>query len=594
MYADMDDNTSISNIGTITAKSESGDAFGIYANMDENTSLLNSGTIVAMKTDSNSTSAGIVVNRGTITNTGSITGEYAIYAGTKKTTVNNFGVLRGNINGTGLIVTNKKGAFISLPSSAKATVGDFINENGATLQVALSGSAGTVDYSKLTTKTATLEDDSTVDFVLTSNFLHNTSSDYNLSGVINATTLDVNTTSINVTDNSAMVSFAAMKNGNNLDFQMHKESMTNVVLATTGGKNVASVATTLDAMSASATGEIATFLDSVMLLETGSDVVHAMTQVSPVGVTAMKRVSVNTMDAMSAVITSRQSTVRGLGVTDKALSDKNIWIKPFGSSTKQNNVEDVKGFSANTYGLGFGLDTQYNDDARVGLAVFYTEANVDTNDIEQENDVDVLSLIVYGNNPIIDDKTSLYYQIGYSNQKTQSSRYINTSQLTAKADYTAQSYFAQVKLLRDFNTGGLIEVIPSITSSYQYYSSPSYTESGAGDLGLNVKSFDANSFILGIGSDFNYAINHNMKFVSNIALDYDFNNGAQTIHSNFLGGGAVFTTKGIENNALIYRVGAGMNYKVSKDISLDFKYDFDGRGDDFKNHLVSAKFTYKL
>ena len=56
----------------------------------------------------------------------------------------------------------------------------------------------------------------------------------------------------------------------------------------------------------------------------------------------------------------------------------------------------------------------------------------------------------------------------------------------------------------------------------------------------------------------------------------------------------MFATKGTENDALIYKAGVGVAKRLNKATYLDFKYDLDGRGSDFLNHVVSAKFNYKF
>ncbi len=93
--------------------------------------------------------------------------------------------------------------------------------------------------------------------------------------------------------------------------------------------------------------------------------------------------------------------------------------KPFGGYTSQDNVDGINGFSANTFGLGFGIDAEYKSGNRAGLALFYTNADVDTNDVDQSSDIDVFNLVAYGSNPLFDDKTSLFYQVGLGLQKKQ-------------------------------------------------------------------------------------------------------------------------------------------------------------------------------
>ncbi len=113
-------------------------------------------------------------------------------------------------------------------------------------------------------------------------------------------------------------------------------------------------------------------------------------------------------------------------------------------------------------------------------------------------------------------------------------------------------------------------------------------------MSLHVDGFTSDSFIIGFESDFNYDMNKDTKLVSNLSLSYDLSNKAQTVNSNFIGGGATFSTEGIKNDPLIYKAGIGVATRLNKATYLDFKYDLDGRGSDFLNHVISTKFNYKF
>ncbi|GAB1466580.1 hypothetical protein MASR2M54_20800 [Aliarcobacter cryaerophilus] len=78
----------------------------------------------------------------------------------------------------------------------------------------------------------------------------------------------------------------------------------------------------------------------------------------------------------------------------------------FASIGKQGDKNNINGFDLKTYGLGLGFDTEYKDNQKVGLALFYTNGKVDTNSVNQTADLDVFTGLVYGNVPIIDDKTN--------------------------------------------------------------------------------------------------------------------------------------------------------------------------------------------
>lgn len=56
------------------------------------------------------------------------------------------------------------------------------------------------------------------------------------------------------------------------------------------------------------------------------------------------------------------------------------------------------------------LEWMEKNNKQIGAALFYTNANVDVNNISQSSNLDVFTTLVYGNVPVFDDKTRLLYQ----------------------------------------------------------------------------------------------------------------------------------------------------------------------------------------
>ena len=81
---------------------------------------------------------------------------------------------------------------------------------------------------------------------------------------------------------------------------------------------------------------------------------------------------------------------------------------------------------------------------------FYTNGNVDVNNMNQNADLDVYTTLIYGNVPVIDDKTNFLYQAGYAWQKTQTDRAVFTGDI-AESKYTSKTASLDLKLMRDVN-----------------------------------------------------------------------------------------------------------------------------------------------
>ena len=312
----------------------------------------------------------------------------------------------------------------------------------------------------------------------------------------------------------------------------------------------------------------------------------------PEVVVATPTLGAETLNVLNTIVQKREYSANGLGGGDIAFADKHFWVKPFGVYTKQNDKDGKNGFDANTYGFGIGVDGEYSEGKRAGLAFFYSNSSLDINNVNQESDLDAFNFIAYGSNPVINDQSRLFYQAGAGFQKNTSKRYL-TGQ-TAKADYTSRSFYAQVKAVRYYAINDKLTITPAVEGSYRYFYTPSYSETGAGTNNLNVQSSSTSQLLLGALTKLEYKIDDNTHFVSNVALTYDFQNDASSVNASYQGGGAVFNTRGIKNSALSYELGIGIARKINKNMVVDVKYDLYGKGSSFINHAVLAKLKWSF
>jgi len=531
----------IRNSGTIEIDSNSSHDAGIWISTnnqyyaDANITIINSGTITAntaIRTDSYSYGTSLIKNQG-VMNTS------AIYAPTS--VLINSGTI--NLHNSDMF----DGASI-------IRVKNFTQTASGTLSIdANLSSDGTSTNPTVRADSATIADGSTINVNVMSDSPTTTKAFLDSNGTVNNVIvthygIDTNTTKLNITDDSPVLDFEAFMNDSN----------TTLNLKAVEAKIIAPKDKPLTAVSTPTIG-------------------------------------IETLSLINTVVQGRQNDMRGLGSGDIAFKNRHMWFKPFGMYTKQDNKDGINGFDAHTYGFGIGVDGEYKEGKRAGLAFFYSNTDLDVNNVTQSNSLDVFNLIAYGSNPVVDDKTMLFYQIGAGIQKNNAKRYASQNNQTAKADYTSHSYYAQVKVTRDYNINDKLTLVPAIKGAFRYFKSPSYTESGAGAYNLSVDGTSTTQALLGLAANMKYKINDKTKFISNVALDYDFNNDAQSVNAYYQGTpGVVFNTKGIKNNALSYGLGLGISRELKKNLVFNLKYSLNGRGSDFINHSLQAKFRWKF
>lgn len=576
--------TAITNDGQILVNSVSGNSQGIHIDSLSSTpSIINNGTIKATKNNQLDNSS------------------YAIYSqgAADIGTITNNGTLEGNLHFRGTITNN---GTIKLPKqSDNGWIETYNQSSSGILQIQVdSDSAGNVtDYSKLQGENITFASGSTIDVnVLNQNLL----AGQTLSGVVEATGISpsLSASGLNITDNSALLNFTySLSNGGlSLDLQTVSAGTIYNSVVSGGGNSAAQNAgralTTIQNSGNTQMNSVFTALNNLSSNQAVANAVETTTsQISNAASEATSQISRN----ISNIVNQRQNVYLGNGLNsgDMFFAEKSLWVKPFGSIGSQQDKDGLNGFDTKTYGLGLGIEGEYTDNQKLGFALFYANSNVDMNNISQDADLDVFSASIYGNVPVIDDKTQLLYQVAYSLQKTDTKRDISLTNQTATADYTSKSASVDLRLVRDYQLNNEFLLQPMVSTTYRHFNSPSYKESGADSLNLNVDKFSTDEFLVGLGTGAQYKIDNSSKLIGNVNLYYDLIDDDKSITSSYAGAtGVSFDTNGIDNGRLSHEIGFGYEREITTNSNINFSYNYQGTGTDYSDHLVSAKYVLKF
>lgn len=364
-----------------------------------------------------------------------------------------------------------------------------------------------------------------------------------------------------------------------------------------GGKQPAQeAARVLDSSSGNA--RMQNVITAINNLSSDSAVAKAVDSTTPQTTTSSFTASNQISNNVSNIVSQRQNVnLNGAGLNsgDEMLSEKNVWVKPYGSMGSQDDKDGVNGFDIDTYGIGVGFDGEYKENHQIGVGLFYTKADVDVNNVSQSSDIDVYSLIVYGTVPVIDAKTNLMYQVGYSWQDTSSRRDIDFMGTSAKADYTSKVATIDLKLLRDYQINENLLLQPFVSTTYRHFTSPSYSESGADALNLEVNRFSSSEFIVGLGTLAYLKIDDDFQLFGNANVGYDVKDDNNIVSSSYEGAsGLSFDTEGLDNGRWSYDLGVGVESNVTELSNISFSYNLQGEGSDYLNHVISAKYTFSF
>ncbi len=403
---------------------------------------------------------------------------------------------------------------------------------------------------------------------------------------------------LDFTDNSTLLDFSADSNGTDINLIVKKATSGLTTLAARQDYLVGDgVAKALDTIFASSNinKDIDTFLTVLDTESTDEQKTEDLTKATPLSNLSSASAIFQTGNIVNNIISQRQSSGRGLNSGDKTFTDRNFWIRPYVSYVTQDNEDDNKGFTATIKGFVMGVDGKYNDTNRFGLAFAYGSSDVDTNDIPQSSDINSFSFMAYGSLPIIDANTNISYQVGLGVQKVDSNRYIDSISKTASANYNSSLYYVQAKINRNIYLKNGIKFVPMVKVLYRFFHNPSYSESGAGGMDLNVDSYNISKFIAGTGGMIAYAVNQSTNVSIFANVDYDFNNNAETVSSSFQGASdVVFQTTGIKESSCTFKVGLNLNRRLMNNSSFNIGYSIDRKSSGFTNQSIYAKYNVKF
>lgn len=610
------DNSYIKNSTSGTFSISGTDAYGIMASMDTSATISNEGSISVNGTNSaygiminNSIMGSAITNSGTITATINNQADVSGYSLQTQGDVSIHNTSTGNLNGNlAVFGTLTNDGSIRLPynansSTSRATVGDFIQSSTGILEIGLNTSADGVvtnKYSQLSTNNATFANGSTINVnVLTTGANQNLLVGKTLTDVVSATTNLTLDGTLSVTDNSALLNFEYVLDGGTIDLNVVQgTTLLDSVVSGGGSTNTQAAGHALQTIQDNGSfTAMNSYIAALNTLGTDTEVAHAILSTTPMATTATSTASTQIANGIQGMVGVRQSSTMGAGGMnsgDIALRDQNLWIKPFGSKGKQDKKDGINGFNVKAYGFGMGYDAEVAPKQRFGAAFFYTAASVDVNGMPQTSDLKIYTALIYGNTPL-NSNTDFLYQAGYSWQKTNSERTILPTYDHAKAEYTSKTASLDLKLMQNYKIDNALSIRPLVETTYRHNTSPSYSESGAGAMNLNVNAFTSTQLIIGGGAIIDYKLDKKSALVSELEVGYDLRHNAQTVTSSYQGAtGVDFTTAGIDNGGWRYNVGLGYDMASILGGELNFMYNYQAQGSSFDNHMLSAKYIYKF
>jgi len=313
-------------------------------------------------------------------------------------------------------------------------------------------------------------------------------------------------------------------------------------------------------------------------LSTAQQQSSAVSQTLPVLTGAASQAVQAASTAVNQVIVGRLNTQRGQSSGDTFYTDKNVWLKPFGSRADQADTDGVSGYKANIFGLAGGVDGKLNSKLRLGAAFSYARSDVDSNaSAPQSLNVDSYQLIGYGSYDL-SERTALDFQADIGQNKNESSRTLSFASNVAKANYDSWTVHTGLSLSRSYALSENNSLIPSVRVDYTRIRADGYQESGAGSLNLNVGTQNTEALVFGVDGKLVSKLNDKLTLSTSIGVGYDAMSKQNAITSAYAGAPtAAFTTTGINPSPWLGRGALGLAYKTRNGLEITGRYDLEYR-----------------
>lgn len=283
------------------------------------------------------------------------------------------------------------------------------------------------------------------------------------------------------------------------------------------------------------------------------------------------------------------------------------WAALIGSAADMDSTGGVTGYDADTSGIAagtqFGFDTNGAAAIDAGLGFGYSATNVTNN--PSSADIDTWSLGAYGR--FHKGPLKLAGAMSYGFQDYTINRVIplfGAAPMTAsgKADggvfaLSAAAYYDVAPRLGLMQAHGL-SLSPLVRLDYVNVHRDGYTETGAGILNQTVGSdtWDRTWFGVGVKLVKTIRTQSGATIRPELELRYDHAFGdAQSVTNSVIpaAAGASFTTAGVAEGRDAFSLGAGVSFKISKNVSGRLRYDGTFSGSS-SVHRAGAKIGFKF
>lgn len=271
----------------------------------------------------------------------------------------------------------------------------------------------------------------------------------------------------------------------------------------------------------------------------------------------------------------RDGLLQRLLVSSHQDSAKAVWGKLYGSWGKTKDRDNMRGFSSNTQGMIFGIDSGWQNEMLFGASLGYSKMRFDSDEVNHKFDQHNYHLAVYGG--WIFDQWQINGGMSYAWHKADVDRVVSYGQNHGRyyTDYKMRTtqLFADIGYKITLNDSGTIT--PFMNAAFVSVRNSGFNEEGYGQVAaLTANSQRSNHFISTIGlrlnADFGQA--SKLSFNGEVGLQNQFGSLDRDLKLRFNSGGSEFAVQSISAARSTAVLKANLHYQSSENSVITFGY----------------------
>ncbi|OBW94844.1 autotransporter outer membrane beta-barrel domain-containing protein [Gallibacterium salpingitidis] len=264
----------------------------------------------------------------------------------------------------------------------------------------------------------------------------------------------------------------------------------------------------------------------------------------------------------------------------------NVWVETSGNWDHQREKDISTGYRGHHNDVAIGTDTCVEQQQlRLGVMAGYAYSDVHSvgTPAIHNFDSDLFQLGIYGDK-VLREKVDMDFQTGYAKAYIDGKRYLPFANLTAKANYQGDVFYAGL----GFNYRADNGLSPFIRADYALISSKGYHETGAGAYNFIVKPQYRQSLIFQTGVNIDKAVTE--KFIVNgqVGLGIEALDEKNYITAAFEATpDRYFTMPSAERGRLFANAKLGFDYHIENNVTFSVDYRVKGNQSYYENSLMA-------